>query len=91
MKATLEFDLQEEKRELMKALKGADCYSVLYDIGQELFRPARKHGYSGGDLNKINGYLEGEHSEMVHDIIHLLETAFYNILTENNINLDDIE
>lgn len=88
MKATIEFDLTEEKSDLMKALKGSDCYEVFREIGTELFRPARKHGYS--KLTKLNEYLGGEQSEMASDIIYLLETEFYHILNENNINLDDV-
>lgn len=44
-KAILEFRIPEEQREFDMALKGDSAHFCIEDIGQKIFRPARKHGY----------------------------------------------
>ena len=90
MKATLEFNLPEDRMEHLRAIKADDCFFALSEMANELYRPARKHGYSDPDLGKLNKYLESDKREMVIDIIELLEVKFFNILNDYGISLEDI-
>ena len=45
-KCILEYSLPEDKEDLDCALNGAHYKHALWEVGQEVFRPARKHGYS---------------------------------------------
>lgn len=98
MKAMLEFNLPEEQEEFDAANKGADCKIALWEIAQEIFRPARKHGYDNSSIQKvldkadevtvvtdIGGikYEVGAGSEL----INVLEKKFYNILQQRGIEL----
>jgi hypothetical protein len=49
MKATLEFNLPEDKELLDNALMAENYKAAFFEIWQEVFRPARKHGYRGKD------------------------------------------
>ena len=60
MKAILEFQLPEDQREHKFAIKGKDYILSLWEISQEIFRNARKHGYPDKTLND---YIEGENGE----------------------------
>ena len=55
-KATLTFNLDdpEDKANFKKAANANEAYLALWSIAQEIFRPARKHGYSGAQLNENN-------------------------------------
>ena len=59
MKAILRLNLDkpEHKKELNRCLKSADYLMALDDIVQEIFRPARKHGYRDARLQEL---LEGK-------------------------------
>lgn len=46
MIATLKFTLPEEREEFEDAMAGSSNKSRLDEIVQQIFRPARKHGYS---------------------------------------------
>lgn len=83
MKAILEFDLSDadERDAHLRAIKAPDAYAALWDIAQEVFRPARKHGYSDPDLNKLLK------SDDVEEAISLLEKRFYQILEDKGIDL----
>jgi len=85
------FNLPEERSSLLRTIKATDCYIAFFEIANEVFRPSRKHGYSDIELQKINEYLEGDHAEVVGDVIGLLEKKFFNILEHYGINLDDLE
>ena len=80
MKAILEFNLPEEKEEFKTALNAAKIQNALYHISQDIFRPARKHGYA--DV-RLSGKLTPEITE----VISILETMFYEILNENDISV----
>lgn len=58
MKAKLLLDLDdpEQKKELERCLKSFDYLIALDEIRNEIFRPARKHGYPD---KKLNDLLEG--------------------------------
>ncbi len=86
-KMKLEFDLNEphEKNEAKRAVHATEAYTALRDIADYIFRPARKHGYPDQDLQKL---VETTDSFAVIDI---LEDKFYEILRDNNIDLDDLD
>lgn len=76
-KASFEFVLPEEQEELNMCLKASSYKCALNDIANEVFRPHRKHGYSNPALD----------TEASYDIIEILETMFYQILSENEVDL----
>jgi hypothetical protein len=82
MKATLSFNLPEDTEDFELASKARDLHCALWDIAQEVFRPARKHGYSNETLYKL--VEDNENSE---EIISMLEKMFYEILDKHNISL----
>lgn len=85
VKAKLEFDwdnteLDDER--LFDAMRqGPQALAALREIGNEIFRPARKHGYNTKALKALTD----EQAEM----IGVLEKMFYDILRNNNIILWD--
>lgn len=83
MKVIMEFQLPDEQEEFNTASKGADYKLALWDVAQEVFRPARKHGYSEARINDALA-LCNEHGE---DLIGELEKKFYDILHNYNIQL----
>ena len=98
MKATLTFNLPEEQEEFDTAVKAADYKIALWDIAQDIFRPARKHGYPNEAVQKVLDkadevivvtdigdvkYETGAGSELV----SMLEQKFYEILRERGIEL----
>lgn len=90
-KATLSFKLPEEHEEFETATKSADYKNALWDIGQEIFRPARKHGYSDEKiqelLNKLDEIKTSEGYGSGTELVSLLEQKFYDILNVKNIEL----
>lgn len=76
---------QYEKENIVKMLKGIDAFIAIEEIGNEVFRPARKHGYSE---NEINDCLK-ECGDNGHELVSLLEEKFYEILKSRNL-LDHI-
>lgn len=84
MKATLEFDLTEERSEFQMAVNSHKYSQLLWKIEQEVFRPARKHGYLGDEKGKqLNRLLDKEGScEDVYEAIHLLEQMYYELKNE---------
>lgn len=77
-----------ERIEIEMMLKARDLSVALFDIGQEIFRPARKHGYYEKEIedlinacpNDENGYNIGA------EIISKLENKFYAILQDRGID-----
>lgn len=79
---TLKFTLPEEKEELTQALNAGELHSALWSVAQEVFRPARKHGYSDPNIQAaLDKCIEGE------ELVSLLEKKFYEILDEYGIKL----
>jgi hypothetical protein len=82
----------------MDELKGLVNYKAahmaLWEISQEIFRPARKHGYSD---NRLNTLLEstrpmkedGEEFPSGYEVVSKLEEKFYEILSEYDIKLGE--
>lgn len=79
--ALIELDT-DERQSVMRMLKSHDAFMAIDDIGNDLFRPARKHGYPD---RKIQGCLEacGENG---FELVSLLEDKFYEILEEREIS-----
>lgn len=87
----LTFDRIEQEYELYCALKGVDYRFALQDIANDIFRPARKHGYPDEEinniLNKIND-LEPDNN-LGEELVSLLEKKFYNILRSRDLEIYD--
>lgn len=84
MKATLIFDLPEDQMEHKRAVKSTDAFLALWEIANEVFRPARKHGYGNGkNSERLNQLLQ---NEQVAEAIGLLEEEFYEIVNEKEVN-----
>ena len=85
-KINIEFDMAdpEGRRAFADAVDGSDLRQALWDISQELFRPARKHGYPDPALQEL---LEKKDSQGA-EIIALLEEKFFEILRDRNVELD---
>ena len=81
MKATLEFELPEEQESFDIAARAGLLHAALWDTAQEVFRPARKHGYAELRLHELNAI------EEVNEAISLLEKKFYEILEDKGIRL----
>jgi hypothetical protein len=78
MKSTLSFNLPEEHDDLMNALQAPRMSSALFEISQQVFRPARKHGYSDPELAKL--------AEGNEELIAKLEELFSQIIQQHEIN-----
>lgn len=75
----LKFNLPEDREDMEQALKAGAMRSALWDISQEVFRPARKHGYSDAGLEQLT-------QDQI-DVIAKLEEKFSSILTGYGIDL----
>lgn len=97
MEAILKFNMDEpeDRVEFNRATKAAKAYGALWDISQEIFRPARKHGYPDSNLNELieksGDYEDKEYGSLniATEVISRLETKFYEILENNGVNLDE--
>jgi hypothetical protein len=83
MKATLTFTLPEEREEFDHALRGSCAFSALCNVHNQIFRPARKHGYSNVIIQQI---IDKVGDDAI-DLIGLLEQEFWHILADEKINL----
>lgn len=98
MKATLSFNLPEEKDEFDTAVNAGKYKAALWEISQRVFRPARKHGYADARIQSIldrantmsapsmDGYTE-DVVDLGTELIGQLEKLFYEILQEEGIEL----
>ena len=100
VKGILEFDLSDpegrEGHEL--ACSARNMQIALSEIADNIFRKARKHGYSNpaiADLFHISetmGYTttdsNGDKLCILTELVWLLEREFYEILDEYKVNLD---
>lgn len=91
MKGTLEFDLPEEQAEFQRAANAHKYSQLLYKLEQEVFRPARKHGYhSTGHGKVLNDLLNGLSGQEVADAIHEVEVMYYELKKELFGDDDDV-
>lgn len=63
-KVTIEFTLPEEQEELDITQQAYKMHAAFWSIGNDVFRPARKHGYPDQKLHLLVSKLD----EMVADI-----------------------
>jgi hypothetical protein len=85
MKHIIEFNLPEDREELKILMSAGDLSLVVDDVANEIFRPARKHGYSE-QYHKLNELIN-QNPELATDIIEELEKMFFQILENHNITL----
>jgi hypothetical protein len=85
MKAILEFDLSnpEDVDNHKNAIKANDYASAFFEIHNEVFRPARKHGYGDPKIQKLL-----ESNPNGEELVYELEKLFFEILEERNIIFD---
>ena len=83
MRATLSFNLDEEEQNFEQSRKGPVAFDCLQQISQEVFRPARKHGYNDPKIAALLEKLGGEGE----DLVGLLEEAFYQILRDHDVTI----
>ena len=101
-KAILEFNLPEEESELNMAINANNLQAALWEVGQAVFRPARKHGYSDSTIQRLVEQLDSitdavekaddwptdEYGPLnATDLIALLEKKFYTILEHYGVQL----
>lgn len=103
MKATLTFTLPEEQEEFDRTQQAGKMHSALFEISNEIFRPARKHGYNDERLHALIFHLDqaaatlGANNEAwpkdeygplgATDLIQILEEKCYSILRENGVDI----
>ena len=101
MRAILEFNLQEERDEFETAVMAPNMRSALFDVRQQVFRPARKHGYNRADIQQLIEKLDAlviAHASLVEwprdeyqalkdatYLISQLEGLFNQVLQENGV------
>jgi hypothetical protein len=88
MKAKLIFNLPEEKSEFELAQKGVDFAEALSEIKNEVFRPARKHGYPSSDIQRLLEELDNSSEGKATELIGLLEERFYQIINNYGLSND---
>lgn len=83
---TIRFDNDEAgEMVIRRTLYAHNAYAALWEIAQEVFRPARKHGYTNSDI-QAELVKAGEAGTA---LVHLLEKEFYTILEDHHISLED--
>lgn len=98
MKGTLSFSLPEEREEFETAVNAGSYKAALWEIAQQVFRPARKHGYGDPAVQRLLDALDevkvpsmdGYTEDMVGggtELVSQLEKLFYQILQEEGIEL----
>lgn len=92
MKATLTFELPEEEGEFKQAVAASDIHAALWDVANDVFRPARKHGYPDNRLQKLLQAIDAadlglENKDAGTELIHLLEAKFFEILSDRGVKL----
>lgn len=82
-------DEPEDVETIARMMNVNRVYDALSEIRDDVFRPARKHGYPDADLSALLGDAVPEaEAEARHDIIGLLEQKFYEILNRHGVLVD---
>lgn len=83
----------DEKQEIIVMLRAQDLLLAIDDVALEVFRPARKHGYSDPEINDAVekcGYSEKDEDGLGWsngcELISLLEKKFYEILSDRGVS-----
>lgn len=84
MKITIEYD---NEADALAAINGWRKQAAIEEVGNEVFRPARKHGYGDSEINTILAHLDSLCEEnktteglWASDLIHALERKFWEIV-----------
>jgi len=80
----------EDELEIRRLLSARGAYSALYEIGQQVFRPARKHGYPDGTLSELLTRIDQSTDGAGSDLIHELEKLYFKIIEEEGVSLEDV-
>ena len=88
MKATLEFDLYEDREAFEDAVTGTDSKVKLNDIWDKVFRPSFKHEYDKKIEEVIDAcgtYIDqdGDTRYHAHDLIELLSKIYCEIVHDD--------
>jgi hypothetical protein len=102
-KVTIEFNLPEEQEEFNTAIQASKMSAAFWSIGNDVFRPARKHGYPDQRLHDLihfldqaaaalgvseEGWPRDEYGPLnATDLIRMLEEKYHEILRENGVEL----
>lgn len=94
-RATLSFKLPDEEEAFHHAVKAEAMATFLWDVENEIFRPARKHGYPDGAVSRLlaaldhlagSGKMAEDHPRDedgrpldASDLIGLLEKHYYSL------------
>lgn len=84
MKAILEFELPKEQEDFDDAVNAARYKNILHEVEQQVFRPARKHGYAQQNIQDLITKLDATSPEDVPatELISLLEDLYYSLKNE---------
>lgn len=85
MKGILTFNLPEDAEDFKLAQRAGRMACALFDIRNEVFRPARKHGYSG-EIGEFLNTLSEEEKDRALSLIGLLENKFSQVCEENDVS-----
>lgn len=85
---TFEYDHEDyyDSNRIKRVLNADGAYGALFQVGEEVFRPARKHGYSDEKIQELINKL-GEDGVA---LVGLLETKYWEIVNEK-VNMEDYE
>lgn len=89
-KVTIQFNLPDERDDHYHAMHAAEYHTALWEIANQVFRPARKHGYGDSKINEIIEKLDAHYpdgGEGATELIGLLEEKFYKIIRQYNVEL----
>jgi hypothetical protein len=75
----------DEESALLQCIKARDAFIALGAVREDLFRPARKHGYKDKRLQDL--FIQNE--EAIAEFVYELERRFNEILSDNR--LDDFD
>jgi len=97
MRIIIEMIDGEDEAKVRRMFNADKCYRALQAVRYEIFRPARRSGFSEKSIAdafaKTNEILvQGEHGDSYgagHELLDLLEVKFNEILNDSNLNLDD--
>lgn len=86
---TFEVESAEDEHELRDFLNAHNAHRALDEIREEIFRPARKHGYSDPRLSALlaDNHPNPQAASNCQELVSLLEEKFNEILTERNIRI----
>jgi hypothetical protein len=90
----LKFDTNDpdQKEEFRLVMQARQQLFALEEIADEIFRPARKHGYKDKHIEhllKLSGNIEPEGYGVGTELISALETKFYEILRNRGVSVHE--